>query len=178
MNQLDTYFLFECLPLETKKANGIRSESRLDCTKYYGNYRGLEPFLNKKGMMYLFPADTDEFIECNGKRMSTKALTNGTLNLSSLYTENANFIECAYGYPNARKTLKNGKTNPLYEFRHEGYLFIKNAELSKIELFVIIGGRNLIKEAFNRFIDNDFEIEINQMRNEAKEFFKYKSIEP
>ena len=173
MRIINGYFLFENLPAEVKKTNGIRSEQRLDCTKIAGDYKGLDAFKNKKSMIYLFPTETNDFVECNGKRMATKALTNGTLNLSSLYIGNFNFPTFAYGYPNAKSKLKNGDVNPLYNYRQDGYLFLKNSELTRIELFVIVGGRNLIEEAFNRFLDNDFDSEIEQLRNETKPFFNY-----
>jgi hypothetical protein len=79
-----------------------------------------------------------------------------------------------YGYPNPNKTTKSGKVNPLYEYRHDGYLFKTNADLTRIEVFVIVGGRNLIKEAFSRFLDGDFDMEMEQLRNEAKPFYPYK----
>ena len=174
MKNLDAYFLLENLPMEVKKVNGFRSESRLDCTLFAGVYQGLDMFKNPKGMIYLYPTETSDFIECNGKRMATKALTNGTLNLSSLYVENFEHPTFAYGYPNPNKQTESGKLNPLYEYRHDGYLFKKNADLTRIEVYVIIGGRNLIKEAFSRFLDGDFDLEMEQLRNEAKPFYPYK----
>ncbi len=176
MRNLDAYFLLENLPMEVKKANGFRSEARLDCTQFEGEYKGLEMFKSSKGMIYLYPTDTSDFIECNGKRMATKALTNGTLNLSSLYVESFENSNYAYGYPNPNRKTESGKLNPLFEYRQDGYLFIKNDDLTRIEIFVIVGGRNLIKEAFTRFIDNGFDLEIEQLRKDAIQFYNYKGL--
>ena len=176
MRNLDAYFLLENLPMEVKKANGFKALTRLDCTKFAGEYQGFDMFKTSKEMIYLYPTDTDEFIICNGKRMATKALTNGTLNLSSLYVESFENSNYAYGYPNPNRKLKKGELNPTYEYRQDGYLFIQNEDLTRIEVFVIVGGRNLIKEALTRFIDNGFDLEIEQLRKDAIQFYNYKGL--
>lgn len=169
-------FLFVNLPVEVKIQNGIRAPHRLDAIEVSGVYGGLDPFKNKKGMIYLFPTETSDFVECDGKRIATMALTNGTLNLSSLYVENLDCPQYAYGYPNARLKLRDGNPNPLLAYRNDGYLFVTDSELKRVEVFVIVGGRNYIREAYSRLIDGELDAEIEKLRAEAKRYFDYKGL--
>ncbi len=173
---IDAYYLFKNLPPHIKNANGFRSIPRLDCIKYMGNYQGLDAFKNARGMFYLYPTDTSNFIDRNGKRIPTIALSNGTYNLSSIHTESLDNPGFAYGYPNPNKRLENGKENPLFDYRLDGYLFVKNEDLSQIEILVIKGGRNLITEAFQRLLDGDFDSELEKLRAEASVFYNYKEF--
>ena len=170
---LTARYLFVKLPIEVKEKHGFKALARLDCTKVSGEYEGLNPFKNKKGMLYLYPTDTSEFIECDGKRIATMALTNGTLNLSSLYVENLESPQYAYGYPNARLKLKDGSPNPLLEYRQDGYLFLTDNELNRIELLVVYRGRNLIREAYSRLLDGELDTEIEQLRAIERPFYNY-----
>jgi hypothetical protein len=169
-------FLFENMAEDVKKANGIRAAQRLDCTQISGIYEGLDAFKNKKGIIYLFPTETNDFVECDGKRIATMALTNGTLNLSSLYIENLDFPQFAYGYPNARPKLRDGSPNPLLPYRQDGYLFLTDTDLKRVELFVIEGGRNYIREAYSRFIDGELDTDIERLRASARPLYKYEGL--
>nr|WP_299424051.1 hypothetical protein [uncultured Emticicia sp.] len=170
---LTARYLFENLEEEVKKKHGIRSLARLDCTEVSGFYNGLNPFRNKKGMIYLFPTETDDFVEYNGKRVAMMALTNGTLNLSSLFFEDLDCLQFSYGYPNARTKLRDGSENPLLPFRFDGYLFLTDKELKRIELFIVVGGKNCIREFYCHLLDGELDSEINRLRAEARPYFNY-----
>ena len=50
------YYKLEILSDALKEANGIKVGSKIpryDCTAYAGDYEGMEPFLNLKGMFKL-----------------------------------------------------------------------------------------------------------------------------
>lgn len=170
---LTARYLFENLEEEVKKKHGIRSAPRLDCTEVSGLYNGLNPFRNKKGMIYLYTTDTDDFVVFYGKRVATMALGNGTLNLSSLFFENLDFLQFSYGYPNSRTKLSDGTENPLLPFRFDGYLFVTDRELKRIELFIVVGGKNCIREFYYHLLDGELDSEINRLRAEARPYYNY-----
>lgn len=167
------YFNFETLPDEVKAQNKIKSQNRLDCISYAGNYKGLTNFVNYKGMLYFFKTPCRDFVKANSKRRSEWSLTNNSMNLTSIYIEGFNNSEFGYGYPNAKPKLSNGELNPLYQYKNDGYLFILNPDYSQIELLIIENGRNLINQYYQNLLDGEFTSEINQLRIEAKPFHNY-----
>ena len=143
---ITAYFKFEALPDGVKAQHNIRSKARLDCTAFtnLANYTGLIDFINAKGQMYLFKIPAREFVKANRKRLAEWALSNGKLNLSSIYFEDTDYPECGYGYPNANRLKSNGEPNPLFPYRNDCYLFLTDQDLSKVEVLVIANGRNLV----------------------------------
>jgi hypothetical protein len=174
---LAAYYKFEALPDTLKAKHGIRSKARLDCTAFTSpaNYAGLTDFVNHKGQMYLFKIPARGFVKANCKRLAEWALSNGKLNLSSIYFEDTDFPECGYGYPNANRLLGNGSNNPLFPYRNDCYLFLTDQALSIIEVFVIMNGRNLVPAYYQHLIDGNIDKEIDQLREQAKPFFDYGS---
>ncbi|WP_018476693.1 hypothetical protein [Pontibacter roseus] len=169
------YFRFENLPDQVKAKYGIRSKARLDCTTHANtkSYTGLIDFINAKGQMYLFKIPAREFVKANSKRLAEWALSNGKLNLSSIYFEDVDFPEYGYGYPSANRLLSNGTANPLFPYRNDCYLFITNQDLTLVEVFIILNGRNLIPGYYQNLIDGALDSEIEQLRAQAKPFFDY-----
>ncbi|WP_187262632.1 hypothetical protein [Pontibacter beigongshangensis] len=172
-----TYYLFECLPDDIKAKHGIKAKSRLDCTAFANptGYTGLKDFVNNKGQMYLYKLPAREFIKANSKRLSEWALSNGKLNLSSIYFEDTDFPEYGYGYPNANRLLSNREPNPLFPFRNDCYLFIANADLTRVEVLVFINGRNLVTAYYPNLIDGHLDKELQSLRAQAKPFYNYES---
>lgn len=171
------YLLFESLADGVKAKHGIRSKARLDCTTHANpsGYTGLIDFINAKGQMYLFKIPAREFIKANSKRLAEWALSNGKLNLSSIYFEDIDYPQYGYGYPNANRLLSNGQPNPLFPYRNDCYLFITNQDLTTVEVLVITNGRNLTGAYYQRLIDGALDSEIEQLRAQAKPFFEYGS---
>jgi hypothetical protein len=171
------YLLFESLADGVKAKHGIRSKARLDCTTHTNpsGYTGLIDFINAKGQMYLFKIPAREFVKANSKRLAEWALSNGKLNLSSIYFEDIDYPQYGYGYPNANRLLSNGQPNPLFPYRNDCYLFITNQDLTKVEVLVITNGRNLTGAYYQRLIDGELDSEIEQLRAQAKPFFEYGS---
>ena len=162
------------MPDEVRACNKIKSLNRLDCIGYTDNvpngYKGLLSFVNSKGQLFLYRASAPAIVKANSKRVATWILTHGSLNVSSIYLE---LPEYGYGYPNAKPFLNNGSPNPLFPFRSDAYLFIVNKDISVIELLIIPNEKNMISGYHNQLIDGEFNEEINQLRNDAKPFFKY-----
>ena len=98
---------------------------------------------------------------------------NSSLNFSSIYIEDFDFLEYGYGYPNAKPRLNNGEPNPLHPFKNDGYLFIINKDYTEIEVLILVDGRNLISHYYQHLIDGFFDTEIQRLRLEAKPFYAY-----
>ena len=107
------------------------------------------------------------------KRVPEWSLTQSSLNLTSLYIQDFDNPQFAYGYPNASHRLSNGSENPLYEYRSDGYLFILSDDLEQVELIVLPEQRNLISSWYQLLIDGELEEDISRLRQNAKPFFEY-----
>jgi hypothetical protein len=170
-------FKVAILPDEVRAANKIRSKARLDCISYAdlgaGNYKGLTDFVNHKGQLFFYKTPCKEAWNADRKRLAEWSLTNNGLNLSSIYIDDLEFPEIGYGYPNAKRLLKDGSQNPLFEFRNDGYLFLMNKDYSEIEILVIPDGRNLISSYYQKLIDGGFDDDIQVLRQQAKTFYHY-----
>jgi hypothetical protein len=170
-------FKVAILPDEVRVANKIRSKARLDCISYAdlgaGNYKGLTDFVNHKGQLFFYKTPCKEAWNADRKRLAEWSLTNNGLNLSSIYIDDLEFPEIGYGYPNAKRLLKDGSQNPLFEFRNDGYLFLMNKDYSEIEILVIPDGRNLISSYYQKLIDGGFDDDIQVLRQQAKTFYHY-----
>jgi len=168
-------FLLESLSSEVKASNKIRSSKRLDCTLFANesNYQGFKPFYNEGGKFYVYKTSCDNFIHTDRKRLAEWSLTGNSLNLSSIYIDDFDFPEYAYGYPNDKKYLSNGKENPLFPFRNDAYLFILNKDYSVIEILVIPDARNEIQYYYQLLIDGKLDFELNRLRQSYKVFYHY-----
>jgi len=174
---IEAYYKFISLPDEVKEAHKIRSKARLDCVSYinqpFSTGHGLTNFVNAKGQLVFFKTPAYSLVNAHSKRIADWTLTNNSLNFSSIYIEDIDFPEIAFGFPNAKRYLKNGNPNPLYPFKNDGYLFLINRDYSIIELFVFTDGRNYINLYYQKMIDGDFDKEIKELRSRAKPFFDY-----
>ncbi len=174
---IPVYFRFESLPDELRTAHKIKSKARLDCTGFTdnlpGGYKGLMNFVNAKGMMFFYLTEARDFVSADSKRIADFSLTNASINLTSIYIEDLQYPQYGYGTPNAKRFLSNGKENPLFDYRLDGYLFVMNQAYSQIEMFVIPGGRNLINAYYQKLIDGGLDEDIQSLRKAAKPFFDY-----
>ena len=177
---IGTYYKLVLLPDEVRASNKIRSKARLDCICYTdlvaGSYKGLTNFVNSKGQLFFYKTPCRDFVNTDRKRFAEWSLTNNSLNLSSIYIDDMDCPEIAYGYPNANRLLNNGSINPLFPFRNDGYLFLINKDYSVIEIFVIPDGRNLISSYYQKMIDGDYDDEVRILREQAKIFYKYDGL--
>lgn len=175
-----SYYKFNALPDEVKKAHGIRSKQRLDCTLHShiskDSYQGLKPFQNKKGQIVIYKTPARDIVTATRKRIAEWSLTNGSLNLSSVYIEDMDCPEIGYGYPNAKSRLSNGQLNPLFAYRNDGYIFLLNDDYTEIELLVVKDGRNLIGSYYQLMIDGCLNEQFSKLREQAVPFFIYDGL--
>jgi len=174
------YFKFIDLPEDLRSFNKIKSKVRVDCISSSSlngkQYAGLTNFVNSKGQLFFYKTPCRDFVHCDSKRTADLSLTNNSINLSSLYIEDIDFPLIAYGYPNAKRLLKNGLPNPQFKFRNDAYLFFLNEDYSMIEMIVIPDARNLIHSFYNKAIDSDFKKELADLRDKATPFFNYSGL--
>lgn len=172
---LEVYYKIEKLSDELRVGNKIKSEERLDCTMHTNNkgYEGMKPFKNKKGQMFFSKRFCKDFVKANTKRLAECSLTGQGLNLSSLYGYTPNCEGYAYGYPNPKRVLSNGEPNPLFEYRDDLYLFYIRDGFNTIEIFVIPNGRSMATSHYQTFIDNEYNEEMDKLREQATEFYPY-----
>ena len=180
---IGAYFKLATLPDDVRAANKIRSKARLDCTSFTdmvaGGYKGLTFFVNDKrhkGQLFFYKTPCRDFVNTDSKRLAEWSLTGNGLNFSSIYIDDTDFPEIGYGYPNANRLLSKGSKNPLFEFRNDGYLFLINKDYSEIELLIIPDGRNLISSYYQKLIDGGFDDELKNLRQQAKDFYKYEGL--
>lgn len=182
MNHQIDYYKFITLPAEVRKANGIRSKTRLDCIEFFnesGNHRGLDSLKNHKGMIYLNKIKANEIVNADVRRIADWMLTGRcrqakcSINLTSLFNEDYEYPELYYGNPNSAIRLSNRADNPFYHYRHDGYLFRTNKDLTDLEMFIIPEQVNLIRSWYQDFIDGELDQEVNQLRQNTKPFFDY-----
>ena len=168
-------FYLEILSSEVKTANKIRSNNRLDCTLFVDeiNYQGFKPFYNEDGKFFVYKTQCDNFIQADRRRIAEWSLTSNSLNLSSIYIDDFDFPEFAYGYPNDKMYLSNGKVNPLFSFRNDAYLFIMNKDYTVIEILVIPDERHQIQYYYQLLIDGKLDFELNRIRQSYKVFHQY-----
>lgn len=177
---IGAYYKLATLPDEVKAANKIRSKVRLDCISFTdmvaGNYKGLTNFVNHKGQLFFYKTACRDFVNTDSKRLAEWSLTGNGLNFSSIYIDDLDYPEIGYGYPNAKRHLSNGSSNPLFEFRNDGYLFLMNKDYSEIELLIIQDGRNLISSYYQKLIDGGYDDELLSLRQLAKIFYQYDGL--
>lgn len=170
------YYKFEILSKDLKILHKIKigaSIPRYDCTHYYGDYKGLEAYKNKKGMMYLNLHESRDIIKAHDNRKTEFVLKGNGLNFSSLYFENIQFQNLCYGYPNRNVLLSNGEKNPLFIFRNDLYIIIINDEFTEVEVFIFENCKPHASEYLQESIAGNFDDTFEDIRERSKPFFAY-----
>ncbi|MBO6573343.1 MAG: hypothetical protein JJ958_12980 [Balneola sp.] len=182
MNQPIYYYHFKTLPIDIRKANGIRTDKRLDCIQFSngsGDHRGLDSLKNHKGMIYLNKVRANEIINTDVRRITDWSLTGRSrqakcsINLTSLFNEHIEYPELYYGNPHNAIRLGNGAENPFFNYRYDGYLFRANKDLTELEMLILPDQVNLIRSWYQDFIDGELDQEIKQLRADCKPFYDY-----
>lgn len=182
------YGEFVVLPNEVKqriKAKVNPKIPRLDCIKSVGYYKGIEPFVNGKGMFKFNLMRTDH-IKADGKRKADYNLQGEkSMNFSSVYPfEIQESRIFAFGEPNSKETVRRAKTvdkkriqvdvpNPMLPYKNDLYLFLCNKDYTKLELIVVEDARYLAKGYREKLLNGGFDEQLKQFREIAKEFYKY-----
>ncbi len=170
------YFKFVMLSNELKERHKIKVGAvipRYDCVKTAGNYEGMNPFINAKGMLMLYLMESDKVVKAEGKRLSEFVLKNSRLNFSSLYFEDISNPNICYGYPNSNPLLANGNTNPLFRFRQDLYLIVMKEDFTGFELLVFKNQKGFASDYLQSLVSGEFDDVLTEMRNKSQTFFNY-----
>ena len=130
-------------------------------------------------MIYLNKVRANEIVNADSRRVTDWMLVGRcrqakcSINLTSLYNENYEYPELYYGNPNSAVKLSNGYDNPFYPYRHDGYLFRSNKDLTDLEMLIIPDQVNLITGWYQDFIGGDLDEDIKQLRQDSKPFYEY-----
>lgn len=173
------YYKLVMLSNELKAKHKIKIGARIpryDCVLYNGDYPGVTPFINSKGMFYLNLFESDKVIKSNERRLSEFVLKSPHLNFTSLYFENIEAPNICYGYPNGKPLLSNGNINPLFHFRNDLYIIIINNEYTEIEVLVFKNQKGFANYFLQGFINNEFDEELDRIRATSKPFYDYESV--
>lgn len=170
------YYRLVSLSNELKEKNKIKVGAKIpryDCIEYIGDYKGITPFVSKKGQFYLNLHEAKNIVKTQKERLAEFMLTYRDLNFSSMYFEDANNTNVCYGYPNGKPLLKDGSINPLFKFRNDLYIILINDDLTEIEVFIFEKSKAFASDILQKVIDGFFDEEIEEMREKRKTFFNY-----
>jgi hypothetical protein len=154
-----------------------RSTPRLDCIRSNGFWKGIDPFINSKGMLKFDLIKTKGIINAPDQRRAGFYLQSNAMNFSSIYEYlTPEYTGFGFGEPNDKKTIRvkgEEKQNPMYLFKDAGYLFIYAKDYSRLEILVIEGGRYLLQGYVKQLAAGEFDEALKQMRATAKTFYEY-----
>ena len=182
MFNISLYLKCIVLPNELKAKHKITltpANIRLDCVEINGFWKGIEPFINSKGMIKFDLIPTKGIINSPDQRRAGYKLQGwkDSINFSSLYEYYApEYTGFGWGEPNDKKTMRvKGKDvpNPMYPFKNAGFLFIYSKDYSCIEILVIEGERHLWNGNVKALASGAMNEALQQIRATAKPFFEY-----
>jgi hypothetical protein len=174
MNRITAMYKLEILSSAQREKNKLRQAiCRRDCTQYSGIYKGIEPFMNPKGMFFLSLAEQKNFVSSHIKRQAEFSLEGQNLKFSGLYFEDPENPQFAFGYPFQKPHFKDSTINPVFEYRNDLYLFMTDSHYLTFEILIFKGARNLASDYFQMLINGDFDNEIEDHRNNYKKFYPY-----
>ena len=87
-----SYYKLVVLSNELKEKHKIKAGAtvpRYDCIEYIGDYEGIKPYMNYKGMLYLNLFNAQDIIKANEKRLSEFVLKSPKYNFTSIRISNS-----------------------------------------------------------------------------------------
>ncbi len=173
------YFKLEQLSPEIRIQNNLKpdTKNRLDCTFFNApesHLRGLTFFVNHKGMFYLNLTPAQKVSKASLQRQAVYMLTGRSVNLTSIFIDDPESPEYAYGNPPYKPMLtKKKKPNPMFSFKEDLYLFIINDDYTQVELVIVPGQKNLWTSYYLKLIQGELNSAIQNLRDGAKPFYHY-----
>lgn len=167
------YARFTLNRYKTTKKNGTqeRKTPRYDVVAQAGYWQGWDAVKCPTGMLY-FTLVKNEKIESYAKDSTAPSLNlqahpkGLTLNFSGIrFAPDSTTV--ASGEPCADAKLKNGKDNPLYQWRNDGFLFLFSEDKTTLEIIVITGGRAFIDAHRAQLTTGGFNDWLSETRKNA-----------
>lgn len=171
--QLDEY-----KTITRKGVTTPRKQPRYDLTLAAGYWSSLEKLKNYKGIIFLNLIPTED----NAARKKDETTPEYYLQVTPAKSKAINLsgIRFLYqdgkqpvfgcGEPSDQPKLKGGIVNPMYESRHDGFLFLFSDDLQQLEVLVIENGRTLIDAYRKQLAMGGFDSILAQLRSQAKIF--------
>ena len=153
---------------DIKVKNKLRkSKTRFDCIAHFGDYDGAEPFMNKRGMLFLSLIENRDF----DKQKPKHSLSGQGMNFTGLIP--TQHPDVFIGYPNNKDKLSNGQSNPTYNHRDDLFLIIKNNSLTKFEVLIFPDGKPNLSVHLQNLLSGKYKKLLEQARQSAVPFFNY-----
>jgi hypothetical protein len=154
---------------QSTKKDGTESKTpRYVVTAQAGYFKPLKEIKGKNGEIVMYYQRNDK---CNpNSKSETRLQCKGSVNFSSVYLEGLKHGETLIGHGEPPQTakLKGDKSNPFFDNRTDGYLFILSPDLNTIEILIIPQGRQLIRGYALQLADGQLNEALEQIRKQAK----------
>lgn len=174
------YFRLEQLSDSVKTLNRIKVGAkvpRYDCTALAGYYKPLDALKNAKGQLFFYLSETRGIINSSDQRRTDNFLqaSKDSFNFSSIFMLDYTASPLiGYGNANGNRTFgKVGKTNPFFECKNDGYLFVISQDWQQIEVLVIPDGKHTIYGNAKELADGRYFEALESMRKTAKPIYNY-----
>lgn len=175
------YLRLEQLPDDVKAKHKIKigaKKPRFDLVKMDGYYPPMDCLKNSKnGQTCFFLNGTEGVINSHIHKAETYLQAKGSLNFSSIYMADQTPINgylLGYGFPNPSQTYSQKKvSNPFYNYRGDGFLFVIAEDWSTIEILVISNGKYTIESYAAALVSGAFNEALEFFRNTAKPVYQY-----
>lgn len=181
LQMFKAYLRLEQLPDAVKAKHNIKvgaKKPRFDLVKMEGYYPPIGELRNSKnGQTCFFLNGTDGIIHSHIHKAETYLQAKGSLNFSSIYMADQTPINgylLGYGFPNPSQTYSKKKvSNPFYDYRGDGFLFVIAEDWSSIEILVISNGKYTIESYAAALASGAFNEALNFFRETAKPVYQY-----
>ena len=186
MNYDFVYYKFVVLPDDIKTYHGIKlnpKDPRFDCVSRSGFWEGEKVLTTKlgkgKGQMKFTMTKPQNFIHIDPTKMGNFVFKGSqNLNVTSVHIKPAitgrNGELIGTGEPDDHATLKDGRQNPLFECRKDGFIFLIAPNHSAFEMLVFKDGRNVIHSIVTMIThDPNFWEMLEGKRKKALTFWDY-----
>lgn len=176
------YYCFEQLTDDIKKRNGIKVGAkvpRFDCTKAVGYYPPMDALKNKKGQLFTYLSLTNGIINSPDERRADRFLqAKDSFNLSSIFILGRGLVDglgiVGYGNPNGSRAFGKGNaTNPFFEYRDDGFLFLASPDWQTIEMIVLPKSKYTIIGNAKELADGVYNDALELLRENARPIFSY-----
>lgn len=173
------YLRLEQLPDDVKAKHKIKVGAkmpRFDLIRMEGYYPPIEHLKNSRnGQTCFFLKGTEGIIQSHIHKAETYLQAKGSLNFSSilkLHKNNGHYVGC--GFPNPSQTYSQKKvSNPFYDYRGDGFLFVIAEDWSTIEILVISNGKYTIESYAEALASGVFNEALTFFRGTAELVYQY-----
>ena len=167
--------MFSCY-LKMEQSQSIKKDGTVSTTPRYvataqaGYFKPLEAIKNAKNEIVMYYQRNDNCNPNSTAETRLQCYCKGTINFSSVYLQSLKIGETLIGHgePPQMERFKNGKPNPFFESKADGYLFLITPDLSTIEILIVPQGRQLIRGYAAKLADGVLNEALNELRKSAK----------